>query len=135
MVATLIVHSKVMKNSLQLILIAKICIQKFKIICSVLSEKLGDKHHDSRQIFLLIYLFSILSANYRGCSVYKELLKRFKNKQTAKSAPPVFTMHKTNFAKINNVKRNEKSSASFPDAFKSSCASTNTRKNSVGLEA
>ena len=53
------------------------------------------------------------SANYRGCPVYKELLKRLNDKQTAKSAPPVFTIHKENFTKINNVKSNEKSSVSY----------------------
>ena len=53
-----------------------------------------------------------------------------KDKQTAKSAPPVFTMHKENFTKITSVKSNEKSSVSYADTLKSSGA----RENSVGFE-
>ena len=60
------------------------------------------------------------SANYRGYPVYKDLLKRLKDKQIAKSAPQVFTMHNEYFTKINNVKNNEKSSVSYADTLKSS---------------
>ena len=60
--------------------------------------------------------------------------KRLKVKQTAKSAPPVFTIHKENVSKINNLKSIEKSSVSYADALRSSGASTNTSENSVGLE-
>ena len=69
------------------------------------------------------------SANYRGCPVYKEFIKRLKDKQTANSAPSVFTMHKENFTKITSVKSNEKYTVSYSDALKSSGASTNTSEN------
>ena len=68
------------------------------------------------------------------CPLYKELLKRLKDKQAAKSAPPFFTKHKENFTEITSVKSNEKSSVSYADTLKSSGASTNTSENSVGFE-
>ena len=69
------------------------------------------------------------STNYRGCPVYKELLKRLKHKQTAKSAPKVITMQKDNFTIINIVNCNEKSSLYYLDALKSCSAATNTSEN------
>ena len=75
------------------------------------------------------------SANYRGCSVYKELLKRLKDKQTAKSVPSVFTMQEEeNFIKITGMKSNEKSSVYYADTLKSCGASTNTSENLVAFE-
>ena len=70
------------------------------------------------------------SVNYRGCPVSKELLKRFKDKQTAKSAPLVFTMHKENFTTITSAKSNEKFPISCADTYKSRGVSTDTSENS-----
>ena len=75
------------------------------------------------------------SAYYHDCPVYKEFLKRLKDRPTVKFVPPVFTMKKENFTKTTSVKSNEKFSVSYADALKSIGASTNRSETSFEFES